>query len=176
MSMKGPRTTSAVFFVIAIFCALNFSTTQASNPSNEKNSSSGWSYTKWGMTPAEVIEASEGKAYFLSKEESDSESTQIKDGLTGANLTTGKFNFKVVFLFDKGSPRLSGVRLYLNDTSLAMDLFYALMDKYGEPAHHSPDSYYEAKWLAGQLEIDYLSIYGKIVSVEYTEHKIAEAL
>ena len=93
-----------------------------------------WQYTKWGMSPDEVIIASEGKATAndLVKNESIADYAE----LVKSNYTTGRLKFRVVFLFDKITNKLDVVRLELIEPLLVGRLFDALSSKYGEPVDH----------------------------------------
>src|SRR4051812_25864292 len=77
-----------------------------------------WEYTKWGMTPQQVLRASK----ILVKESSDLHPDS--DG----NITrlvapyqSGKFAFEAELGFD-ATDRLSSVTLVLNDKSAGMDM------------------------------------------------------
>jgi hypothetical protein len=77
-----------------------------------------WRYTKWGMTPAEVISASKNLARKSSdlRPDSDGNVTKLVTPYRG-----GKFSFEAQFGFD-ASDRLSSVTLVLDDKSAGMDM------------------------------------------------------
>jgi hypothetical protein len=77
-----------------------------------------WKYTKWGMTPQQVISASKN----LAKDGSDLRPDS--DGNVGklvAPYQSGKFPFEAQFGFD-AADRLTSVTLVLNDKSASMDM------------------------------------------------------
>jgi hypothetical protein len=77
-----------------------------------------WQYTKWGMTPEQVV----GAAKTLPRESSDLHPDS--DGNVTklvAPYQSGKFSFEAQFGFD-AADRLSSVTLVLNDKSAGMDM------------------------------------------------------
>jgi hypothetical protein len=90
-----------------------------------------WQYTKWGMTPAEVITASDGVA--VSDPEKDGHSTDMHASLLTAPYAAAGFEFDARFLFSRGSNLLSIVTLDLRDPTRCHDLMGALRSRYGEP-------------------------------------------
>jgi hypothetical protein len=77
-----------------------------------------WKYTKWGMTPQQVISASNNQAREGSDLRPDSDGNVSK---LVAPYQSGKFPFEAQFGFDAGD-RLSSVTLVLNDKSASMDM------------------------------------------------------
>lgn len=97
-----------------------------------------WGFTDWGMTPAQVVKASNGRAVKLAPPESQAQSSI--DGNQVAKLSMpykwGKFAFDAYFLFN-GKDRLCRVTLYLK--SGPMDgLRSALAGSYGRPEAVDP--------------------------------------
>src|ERR1700733_13771705 len=78
-----------------------------------------WEYTKWGMTPQQVVSASKNLAKEGSDLHPDSDGNVTK---LVAPYKSGKFSFEAQFGFD-AADRLSSVTLVLNDksTDMAMD-------------------------------------------------------
>lgn len=107
-----------------------------------------WQYTKWGMTPEQVIIASKGLAVHTKDKENISRSAS--DGAHKVQLTTqyesGKFKFTVYFLFDRNSSELTYVHLLLNDKKFNSELLGATTSKYGK---------YDGKSLGEYLKIYY---------------------
>ena len=77
-----------------------------------------WEYTKWGMTPQQVLSASKILARESSDLHPDSDGNVTK---LVAPFRTGKFSFEAQFGFD-ATDRLSSVTLVLNDKSAGMDM------------------------------------------------------
>lgn len=90
----------------------------------------GWRYTTWTMTPAEVVEASSGKAELLDPP------VEIPSGLLNSaagQYNTGIFIFNVYFLFRADDEVLEHVVLNLKDNTPASQLYQGLVATYGEP-------------------------------------------
>ena len=83
-----------------------------------------WEYTKWGMTPQQVVSASKNLAKEGSDLRPDSDGNVTK---LVAPYQSGKFSFKAQFGFD-AADRLSSVTLVLNDKSTDMDMESMDMD------------------------------------------------
>ncbi len=77
-----------------------------------------WEYTKWGMTPQQVLSASKIPARESSDLHPDSDGNVTK---LVAPYQSGKFSFEAQFGFD-ATDRLSSVTLVLNDKSAGMDM------------------------------------------------------
>ena len=77
-----------------------------------------WEYTKWGMTPQQVVSASKNLATAGSDLRPDSDGNVTK---LVAPYRSGKFSFEAQFGFD-AADRLSSVTLVLNDKSAGMDM------------------------------------------------------
>jgi len=77
-----------------------------------------WQYTKWGMTPQQVISASNSQAKEGSDLRPDSDGNVSK---LVAPYQIGTFVFQADFGFD-AADRLSSVTLVLNDPSASMDM------------------------------------------------------
>jgi hypothetical protein len=94
---------------------------------------SDWQYTRWGMTPNEVIVASKGAASETSPSQKSGGKTDNTEALLQGAYSSGKFRFHVTFSFSKGDHKLAFVSLELLDPSLTPDLIGNLRGKYGEP-------------------------------------------
>src|ERR1700760_4077281 len=77
-----------------------------------------WEYTKWGMTPQQVVSASKNLAKEGDDLHADSDGNVTK---LVAPYQSGKFSFEAQFGFD-AADRLSSVTLVLNDKSTDMDM------------------------------------------------------
>ncbi|MGY3610455.1 MULTISPECIES: hypothetical protein [unclassified Bradyrhizobium] len=95
-----------------------------------------WQYTKWGMTPDQVIAASRGEMKkcdaTCSKQRTDTETA-----LTYAKYRSGEFSFTAFAFFGNSSNRLEYVELRLDEASKAYRLLAELKSKYGEPTSQS---------------------------------------
>lgn len=100
-----------------------------------------WQYTKWGMTPAQLIAASEGRA----EVGSGAKSAQGEDTLDAkGSFTTGDYNFDADFWF--GASGLSMVALKLRDDMQCLSLQRDLLAKYGEPVEFSGGTVQRRMW------------------------------
>jgi hypothetical protein len=115
-----------------------------------------WRYAKWGMSPEEVVAASNGQASLvpdtpITPEEKPKEASkpsgtssqelrQFKSA--GSQLVEGGIFFKVSFVFDGQSRKLAQV--ILNTDKCALDsnlIMYRLIKEYGKPTdHHKSDA------------------------------------
>ncbi len=77
-----------------------------------------WEYTKWGMTPQQVVSASNNLAIENSDLRPDSDGNVTK---LVAAYQIGKFSFEAQFGFGP-TDRLASVTLVLNDKSAGMDM------------------------------------------------------
>ena len=77
-----------------------------------------WEYTKWGMTPGQVVSAAKNLTRKSSDLHPDSDGNVTK---LVAPYQSGKFSFEAQFGFD-AADRLSSVTLVLNDKSAGMDM------------------------------------------------------
>jgi hypothetical protein len=92
-----------------------------------------WQYTRWGMTPQQVIDASGGQA--VKNDNVSGDSTDDAQGLLRAYYIMGTYKFVAVFLFDRSSGVLTMVQLKLKnlETEAGYDLHAFLWGKYGAP-------------------------------------------
>lgn len=87
-----------------------------------------WQYTRWGMSPQEVVAASKG-ASRLDRAPPGHEVFDASLGASGGYETQG-YTFRSEFYFD-GAQRLKGIRLMLTDFSKCDSLLDLLLGLYG---------------------------------------------
>jgi hypothetical protein len=91
----------------------------------------GWQYAEWGMTPDQVIAASNGAA---SRQEAKPSKTGWSVFLLHSDYSTGPFKFEASFGFNMRSGTLREVELRLeNGITEASRLQDHLIKKYGDP-------------------------------------------
>jgi hypothetical protein len=157
-----------------------------------------WEYTKWGMTPQQVVSASKNLAKAGSDLHPDSDGNVTK---LVAPFQGGKFSFEAQFGFD-AADRLSSVTLVLNDksTDMHMDMDSMEMDDksmqmdmdqgichdldlnlnatYGPPPYHGASHLYAIeKWQdqKSKNNVDYHALYQVGCYVQYSAIKPAGA-
>ena len=86
--------------------------------------SAGWEYAEFGMTAAELVKRSNGKARI----------SDDPDLLATSQYVAGPFKFSVHFLSEDGDERLDKIKLILEDTSKYEGLKNVLSQKYGDPS------------------------------------------
>ncbi len=155
-----------------------------------------WEYTKWGMTPQQVVSASKNLAKEGSDPHPDSDGNVTK---LVAPFQSGKFSFEAQFGFD-AADRLSSVTLVLNDKSTDMemdmdsmdmddksmhmdmnqgichDLDVSLNTTFGPPPYHGASHLYAIeKWQdqKNKNNIDYHALYQVGCYVQYSAVKSA---
>jgi hypothetical protein len=153
-----------------------------------------WEYTKWGMTPAEVVNASRNQAKADSNLRPDSDGNVTK--LT-APFKSAKYTFEAQFGFD-AADKLSSVTLVLYDEAAGTDMHMEMhgsadahmhmdMDKgicqdlkvnvdrtHGEPTYQGANHLYAIeKWRdeKNKNNVDYHSLYGVGCYVQYSVMK-----
>ena len=152
-----------------------------------------WQYTRWGMSPQEVIVASGN----ITKENSDlrPDSNGYVTKLV-APYQTGKYSFEARFGFDANN-KLSSVTLVLSDKSADMEmemdadpnmpmdtdrgicheLDMAVNGTYGRPNYQGASHLYAIKrWqdLKKQNNVDYHKLYGVGCYVQYVSSSLLE--
>jgi hypothetical protein len=95
--------------------------------------SADWQFTKWGMSPKQVVEASHGQALPLSRDKQVESRIEGLDALLKQDWQSGRFLFTVVYFFQKAGGGLTLVNLTLRNNELSYDLEGALHTKYGAP-------------------------------------------
>lgn len=92
-----------------------------------------WQYTRWGMTPAQVQQASRGAAKQNPNVVADTGTHRSERALLSARYRAGRFAFRALFFFDNASQKLVKVRLLLTGGGHCTDLRADLMNVYGAP-------------------------------------------
>lgn len=104
-----------------------------------------WQYTRWGMSPAEVIAASKGAAMSAT---ADEQAKKRRDGWTpsaAADYTAGNLPFRAFFYFRNG--KLDLVLLELADASRRIDALSTLQGQYGAAVDATKGSTFNSyKW------------------------------
>jgi hypothetical protein len=98
-----------------------------------------WQYTKWGMTPQQVVEASGGKIKRLEKPR---QGRPGEIALLEGPYETGNLKFRATFVFRDAEPKpLTMVNLTFLDSEklTCRGVHEALFAKYGEPMHSTYD-------------------------------------
>jgi len=126
-----------------------------------------WQYTRWGMKPEEVIQAS-GKIAIV-EPNTTAHSTETATALLTAPYTTGRFNFDVKFLFNKKTSLLARVYLSLLDPNLCAELHGALYSRYGKPESQNSAIMESSNWRDVQNNngIALIKIGNRSCSVQY---------
>ena len=88
-----------------------------------------WEYTKWGMIPDQVIEASNGQA---KKIEPLTREYRLRGKWVRSFYKSAELEFDVVFRFDLNSRGLHKVHLKLQDKSHCDSLASMLKTRYGD--------------------------------------------
>src|SRR5215472_17354015 len=91
-----------------------------------------WQYTRWGMTPEQVMAASAGQLKACD-EACKGQDTNIQIARFLGPYQSGLFKFTAYMLFDRRSNTLAQVTLGLNQPNDAGALIGALRLEYGEP-------------------------------------------
>jgi hypothetical protein len=99
-----------------------------------------WQYTKWGMSPEQVVSASHGIATVTSDQERRSNDPvgSTDTTLLSAPYQSGSYKFTAYFYFSKES-RLSFVELHLVSGD-SNSLIGSLRNKYGNPTSEDNSS------------------------------------
>ena len=115
--------------------------------------SADWEFTKWGMSPEQVVQASKKQAHPPGPEE------DIASVLLTQNWQSGRFRFTVSYIFkkDAGRPRLSEVKLQLQNTQLRGELLDALKKQYGSPKAERKGTINLVEWQHSGDSIHYLT-------------------
>lgn len=92
-----------------------------------------WQYTRWGMTPQQVIAASKGAARQNANVAVDTGTHRDERALLDAPYSAGRMSFRVQFFFSNANRRLVKVRLVLVGGADCSDVRADLMNVYGSP-------------------------------------------
>ena len=112
-----------------------------------------WEFTKWGMSPEQVVQASKGQARPPGPEE------DISSVLLTQDWQSGRFLFTVSYIFkkDAGGQRLREVKLQLRNTQLRGQLLDALKKKYGTSKEERKGPINLVEWQHSGDSIHYLT-------------------
>jgi hypothetical protein len=109
------------------------------------HASADWQYTKWGMTPEQVIEASGGSATWISPPD-----PPLRSGrqlLVKSPYSAGQLHFSVTFVFALPERHLAQVNMTLKGDDADADLLgQSLVAKYGVPRRGEDDGYPGLLW------------------------------
>jgi hypothetical protein len=133
-----------------------------------------WEYTKWGMTPQQVVGALKNLARESSDRRPDSDGNVTK---LVAPDKSGKFSFEAQFEFD-AADRLSAVTLLLTDKSLCHDLQVSVETAYGPVQGGTSTSLYIIENWQDQKNknsVTYTALYKSDCYVHYSGIKSAGA-
>lgn len=127
-----------------------------------------WQYTEWGMSPEQVIAASNGEV-----ERAPSDPMREWEGVDIAAeglYRSGKYDFKSIFYFSRNE--LVAVHLELQSSNLESDaiaLRHSLYGVYGDPFDESPGLMTIVTWhdTKKNNRIDLLAIGDKSVKITY---------
>jgi len=98
-----------------------------------------WQYTKWGMSPQQVLAASGGRAYFNSEREKNNWSRLDGLALLSAPYAANGMKFRADFIFDS-RQYLKAVAINLEEYANVNRLYSDLVTKYGIARHCNIDS------------------------------------
>lgn len=112
-----------------------------------------WQWTKWGMSPEEVVAASAGKARLATEDETKMQSDTVKSKVTQEMLAvsehdSGDLRFRVNFLFEPGSRKLTCARLNAGTSTTQARLRGDLIGVYGKPIDERRDVIGGGIWIA----------------------------
>jgi hypothetical protein len=156
-----------------------------------------WEYTKWGMTPQQVLSASKNLAKPGTDLEPDSDGNITK---LVAPYQSGKFAFEAQFGFD-AADKLASVTLVLGDAAasvdivdmapmmaagmnmnmgpgICLDLDLSVNATFGPPPYHGANDIYSVeKWQdqKNQNNVDYHALYRTGCYVQYSAIKPAKS-
>jgi hypothetical protein len=117
--------------------------------------SADWEFTKWGMSPEQVVQASNRQA-----RPNKPGSGIPKSVLLTQDWQSGRFLFEVLYLFEKGrgGQVLTRIQLQLKNTELRKELLADLERKYGTPRGYIKEGIVTgAYWEKSGDNINYLT-------------------
>jgi hypothetical protein len=133
-----------------------------------------WQFTKWGMTPDQVVAASGGKAAVLpAKNHVSSQGLRVVAAMPWESET---LHFQVGFMFD-GKNALRRVSMLLKSGGTAADLLRALKAKYGPPDQQMSEAgAVYAHWYRAD-DINFLAVASsRTIAVDYEAHGYSRTL
>jgi hypothetical protein len=92
-----------------------------------------WQYTKWGMTPEEVIAAAQKAGEEPPKWITDEAEKNNYHALLKGAYHSGKYVFTAYFHFNDDTKRFESFTLYLQDIEIGFSLFHDMVKLYGKP-------------------------------------------
>jgi hypothetical protein len=137
-----------------------------------------WQYTKWGMTPAQVVAASHGAATETTPAQQAGEriSATGEVALLTAPWQAGRFRFTALFFFSTGR-RLTHVTLNLEtaDPSDGDRLLGSLRQKYGAAFSSKANDFFTMEiWHYQGDQVSYTAAAGKLFNLQYGPLKNAD--
>src|ERR1700688_187290 len=118
-----------------------------------------WQFTKWGMTPEQVVKKSPTPVKKVAPEDRDQGGhLTIEKGMPNlleGDWTSGAFKFHVTYRFD-ARRHLSAVDLEILEDGQAMDVANALSDRYGKPDQEIGGITLARIWRTPREQIEYL--------------------
>jgi hypothetical protein len=119
------------------------------------NAQADWEYTKWGMTPAQVVAASHGAVHLIKPERRLGPTGPDIETRAEGSFTDGKLRLNVSFGFAGHGGGLVLVSYLVQDASQNMLLRDRLVHAYGPPAPSGDADMGSGVWRhAGQDVID----------------------
>ncbi|AZO72156.1 MAG: hypothetical protein E5V92_02820 [Mesorhizobium sp.] len=104
------------------------SSADAGQPASTVAVGSNWQYAKWGMSPQELLQASNGVASETKRESDENK----RSALLSAPYQSGPLEFTAFFIFNK-QRQLNGIELELKNDDKCPGLVLALTSTYGPP-------------------------------------------
>jgi len=96
-----------------------------------------WEYTRWGMTPEQVLAASNGQMKACDERACRGQQAESQVARLYGNVRQDGFAFTAFASFDRRSGRLAAINLRLEGGAKSDDLIQVLRKRYGEPATKS---------------------------------------
>jgi hypothetical protein len=126
-----------------------------------------WQYTKWGMTPEEVIKVSGGAATAPAPgaKPAGALNNPNTELLLKAPYDAGRYKFTAAFFFTKDDHRLAAVQLLLTEkehlSALSVELAQSLTQKYGKPLNDENTAlFHRIDWKTETESIEYMCLGG----------------
>ena len=92
-----------------------------------------WQYTRWGMSPDQVMEASKGQLKRCDQT-CEGQNTKADAARLFGNYRAGEFSFTTFAMFNKQTNKLSLIILELQQKEKGLSLIGSVRTKYGEPS------------------------------------------
>ena len=114
------------------FVFLSLFTATIALPNSSANAD--WQYSRWGMTPDQMLTASKGQLKRCDPKACAGQTTDKTAAQLFGPYQSGEFSFKSFAFFDKQTNKLAQVTLQLTTPEKANELIGALRARYGEPS------------------------------------------